>query len=82
MGQSSSDIAQMTADIIVADDNFASIVKGIEEGRLMFDNLRLSIAYTLAHLWYCTIVPKKLKTKLFLGLNSSQLFSTLLLECH
>lgn len=33
------------------DDNFASIIKGIQEGRLLFDNLRLSIAYTLAHLW-------------------------------
>uniref|UniRef100_A0AC34FHL2 Cation-transporting P-type ATPase C-terminal domain-containing protein n=1 Tax=Panagrolaimus sp. ES5 TaxID=591445 RepID=A0AC34FHL2_9BILA len=51
MGQSGNDIAQVTADIIVTDDNFASIVKGIEEGRLMFDNLRLSIAYTLSHLW-------------------------------
>jgi magnesium-transporting ATPase (P-type) len=52
------DIAQKTADIILTDDNFASIVKGIEEGRLLFDNLRLSIAYTLAHLWpeVCPII--------------------------
>uniref|UniRef100_A0A914PBZ4 Cation-transporting P-type ATPase C-terminal domain-containing protein n=1 Tax=Panagrolaimus davidi TaxID=227884 RepID=A0A914PBZ4_9BILA len=56
MGQSGNDIAQVTADIIVTDDNFASIVKGIEEGRLMFDNLRLSIAYTLSHLW-AEIIP-------------------------
>jgi len=51
MGVNGSDIAKKTADIILTDDNFASIVKGIEEGRLLFDNLRLSIAYTLAHLW-------------------------------
>uniref|UniRef100_A0AC34GR78 Cation-transporting P-type ATPase C-terminal domain-containing protein n=2 Tax=Panagrolaimus sp. ES5 TaxID=591445 RepID=A0AC34GR78_9BILA len=58
MGVNGSDIAQKTADIILTDDNFASIVKGIEEGRLMFDNLRLSIAYTLAHLWpeVCPII--------------------------
>merc|ERR1719225_2496480 len=29
------------------DDNFASIVTGVEEGRLIFDNLKKSIAYTL-----------------------------------
>ncbi|CAB3410620.1 unnamed protein product [Caenorhabditis bovis] len=51
MGQSGSDIAKQTADIVLLDDNFASIVMGIEEGRLLFDNLRLSLAYTFAHLW-------------------------------
>nr|CAD2191605.1 unnamed protein product [Meloidogyne enterolobii] len=51
MGVNGSDIARRAADIVLTDDNFASIVKGIEEGRLLFDNLRLSIAYTLAHLW-------------------------------
>lgn len=51
MGINGTDIAKITADLILTDDNFASFVKGIEEGRLLFDNLRLSIAYTLAHLW-------------------------------
>merc|ERR1711885_28358 len=32
---------------ILLDDNFASIVTGVEEGRLIFDNLKKSIAYTL-----------------------------------
>ena len=76
MGQSGNDIAQMTADIIVTDDNFASIVKGIEEGRLMFDNLRLSIAYTLSHLW-AEIVPIILNFTLGmpLGLEPLQILS-------
>mmetsp|Transcript_12541 Transcript_12541/g.38323 ORF Transcript_12541/g.38323 Transcript_12541/m.38323 type:complete len:442 (-) Transcript_12541:131-1456(-) len=33
--------------MILLDDNFSSIVKGVEEGRLIFDNLKKSIAYTL-----------------------------------
>merc|ERR1712088_327686 len=33
--------------LIILDDNFASIVTGVEEGRLIFDNLKKSIAYTL-----------------------------------
>lgn len=42
-----SEIAKEAADLILMDDNFASIVKGVEEGRLIFSNLKKSIAYTL-----------------------------------
>ena len=49
MGLGGTDIAKKTADLILTDDNFASFVKGIEEGRLLFDNLRLSIAYTVSY---------------------------------
>ena len=42
-----SEVAKDAADMILMDDNFASIVKGIEEGRLIFANLKKSIAYTL-----------------------------------
>lgn len=47
MGIAGSDAAKNAADMILLDDNFASIVTGVEEGRLIFDNLKKCIAYTL-----------------------------------
>lgn len=44
---SGSDVAKNAADILLLDDNFTSIVQGITEGRLMFDNLKRSICYAL-----------------------------------
>jgi soluble P-type ATPase len=49
-GADASDVAREAGDIILMDSNFASIVFAIEEGRVLFDNLKKSIAYTLAHL--------------------------------
>ncbi|CAF4870130.1 unnamed protein product, partial [Rotaria sp. Silwood1] len=47
MGISGSDVSKQVADMIFLDDNFASIITGVERGRLIFDNLKKSIAYTL-----------------------------------
>ncbi|MGD2062305.1 MAG: HAD-IC family P-type ATPase [Nitrospirota bacterium] len=40
MGKSGTDVARETAELIVADDNFASIVAGVEEGRIAYANVR------------------------------------------
>jgi len=40
MGRSGTDVARETADIIVTDDNFESIVDGVEEGRIAYANVR------------------------------------------
>jgi len=45
---SGSDVAKNAADIILLDDDFSAIVMGVEQGRVMFDNLKKSIAYALA----------------------------------
>jgi len=44
---SGSDVAKDAADMVLLTDDFTSIVTGVEEGRLIFDNMKKSIAYTL-----------------------------------
>lgn len=45
---SGSDVAKNAADMLLLDDNFSSIVNGVEQGRVIFDNLKKSITYTLS----------------------------------
>jgi magnesium-transporting ATPase (P-type) len=47
MGKGGTDVAKDAADIVLTDDNFASIVSAVEEGRTVFDNLRKFIVWTI-----------------------------------
>jgi Ca2+-transporting ATPase len=46
---SASDVAKETADLILLDSNFRTIVAAIEEGRIIFENIRKVVAYTLSN---------------------------------
>jgi len=48
MGETGTDVAREAADIVLADDDFATIVGAIEEGRVLFANLRKGVRYYLA----------------------------------
>jgi magnesium-transporting ATPase (P-type) len=45
MGKAGTDVAREAADMILTDDNFASIVHAVEEGRAIFDNIRRFLTY-------------------------------------
>ncbi|KAK5941287.1 potassium/sodium eff [Knufia obscura] len=47
MGLNGSDVAKSASDIVLADDNFASIVNAVEEGRRMFDNIQKFVLHLL-----------------------------------
>ena len=47
MGLNGSDVAKSASDIVLTDDNFASIVNAVEEGRRMFDNIQKFVLHLL-----------------------------------
>ncbi|MEJ2310187.1 MAG: cation-translocating P-type ATPase [Gammaproteobacteria bacterium] len=65
MGQKGTDVAREASDMVLMDDNFASIVRAVREGRRIFDNIRKFIKYTMTsnagEVWTLFLAP-------FLGL--------------
>ncbi|MCD2452546.1 HAD-IC family P-type ATPase [Methylicorpusculum oleiharenae] len=48
MGKAGTEVTKQAADMIITDDNFASIVAAVEEGRGIYDNIRKTLQYLLA----------------------------------
>ncbi len=65
MGVTGTEVSKEAADMVLADDDFATIVAAVEEGRRIYDNIRRFVRYLLttnsAEIWVMTLAP-------FLGL--------------
>jgi Ca2+-transporting ATPase len=65
MGRKGTDVAREAADMVLLDDNFATIVMAVAEGRRIFDNIRKFVKYTMTsnagEIWTLFLAP-------FLGL--------------
>ena len=48
MGKTGTEVTKQAADMIITDDNFATIVAAVEEGRGIYDNIRKTLQYLLA----------------------------------
>lgn len=49
MGRSGTEVAREAATVVLTDDNFATVVAGVEEGRRVYDNVRKFVLYIFAH---------------------------------
>ncbi len=57
MGRSGTEVAREAATLVLTDDNFATVVAGVEEGRRVYDNVRKFVVYIFTHAVSCCTAP-------------------------
>ena len=81
MGKSGTDVAREAAELVISDDNFATIVAGIEEGRVAYDNVR-KVIYLLISTGAAEVVLVGLASVGGSATSASGSATTLVEPCH
>jgi len=76
MGLSGTEVAREASDMVLMDDNFATIVNAVEEGRTVFDNIKKFLAYVLTH-----NIPELFPFLAFVLFNVPLALSVILILC-